>query len=492
MQKKKLFYNLTAMCLAACILASCGSVTDPVKLTESKNTVNKTAMLDEYDISYEVPVMRPLISVAISGYELTDKKIAIIAAENLPARFEVISCESGESVYTGNVKKINTGDNDNLVTGQADFSDLKQAGTYYIQADIVGCSEKFTIVEDAYSKMLKDAFSGLDSLRCGEGNLKCHSGMLPLESNPSIWIDVSGGWHTGEDGQKDVVEGCVATYDLMLAYEYFNKSFRDDIGIAESGNGVSDILDEIMYEAEWLMKMQNPQTGGVYTSVSLQKLSGSDNESLAVVGETTKATAYFCATMARLSYLTNSNDQKFAGRCMKAANLAWKCLESNREIVSKDQLYRASVEMYRANGYRVYQDHILDYLKDNSTGSFDTRLSLDAAISYLDTPRYTEKTYCDNLMAQFMDKTESHANAATGARYLVEPGDKNVGELLRNACELAIVDYIISSSAYVGTEKNYLQYIGGRNKDSINYLVQINNPDSYAELIIILGRILGK
>jgi len=489
MRRHFFFKKLIAMSVIVCLTA-CGTKQDAVNITEvvTRSDTDKTSMLAEPDISYEVPEVYSLISVDKSGYEASDKKIAVIAADNLPARFEIVNDETGEAVYTGNIKKADISEADEKNTGYAEFSDFSDEGTYHIEADIIGCSEAFTIKSGLYHDLITDAFAGLDTLRCE----RCHSGMLPLESDASTWVDVSGGWHTGENGQKDVVDGCVAALDLMLAYEYYKNSFKDDMGIAESKNGRADILDEIIYELDWLFKMQNSQTGGVYTSVSVQKLSGSDNERLVVGGETTKATAYFCTAMARFSYLYGPVDRAYASQCMKAANKAWKCLEANKDIVSKEQMYRAAVEMYRATGYRVYSDVIEEFLKDSSSKVYDNRLMLDAAITYLDTPRYTDKAQCTELMAAFMDKTEAHAGLAGESRYLVEPGDKTTKELLRNACELVVVDYIISSSEYAKIEKNYLHFIGGRNEQGIVSLTYENDPDSYAELIMVLGRLISK
>lgn len=478
-----------ALILIVSLLTGCGAKETITPNVVAGDEAVKTAMLDEADITYEVPRMYPLISVDKVGYEPSDKKIAVIVSDNLPARFQIVDKATGEDVYTGTVKLSEIENPDERLTGIADFTDFETEGEYFIEADIVGCSEPFAIKNGIYAGMLTDAFKGLDSLRCDSESAKCHMKLAELESDASVTIDVSGGWHTDENGQKDVVEGCVAASDLMLAYEYYRKSYSDNMGIAESGNNISDIVDEIRYELEWLLKMQNTQSGGVYSLVSSKGDDGEGNDTLILGGETTKATAYFCATMARYSYLCGDVDRSFANKCMKAANLAWKCLEANKSIVGKDQMYRAAVEMYRATGYKVYSDIILDYLKDNAGKPYENRLNLDAAISYLDTPRYISKEYCSALMETFMDKTERHAGLAQNSRYLVESDELTTKELLRNACELVIVDYIISSSEYGKIEKNYLHYLGGRNEKSIDFLNFGCDPDSYAELILVLGRL---
>ena len=77
--------------------------------------------------------------------------------------------------------------------------------------------------------------------------------------------DVSGGWHDAGDYGRYVVPGAKAVQDLLLTYEDSEYAAKDDaIGIPESGNGVPDVLDEVRYELDWMLKMQDETSGGVY------------------------------------------------------------------------------------------------------------------------------------------------------------------------------------------------------------------------------------
>ena len=64
-------------------------------------------------------------------------------------------------------------------------------------------------------------------------------------------------------------EGIETVEDLLLSYEESEGARGDDYGIPESGNGIPDILDECRYETEWLLKMQNLNTGAVYSAVTV-------------------------------------------------------------------------------------------------------------------------------------------------------------------------------------------------------------------------------
>ncbi|MEZ0537968.1 glycoside hydrolase family 9 protein, partial [Caldicellulosiruptoraceae bacterium PP1] len=60
------------------------------------------------------------------------------------------------------------------------------------------------------------------------------------------------------------VPGATTLGYLLLAYELFPNAFQEKLNIPESNNKVPDILDESRYEIEWLLKMQDSKSGGVY------------------------------------------------------------------------------------------------------------------------------------------------------------------------------------------------------------------------------------
>ena len=162
--------------------------------------------------------------------------------------------------------------------------------------------------------------------------------------------------------------------------------------------------------------MQNPETGGVYTAVSPKLNEQGTSEGFVVMGETTRATAYYCATMARLSYMIKKYDPKFSAKCIEAANLSWKCLEKNKELVDP-------AEMYRAVGYAAYGSVIDKYLKENADKDYEERIVLDGAMVYMSSTRATNVDHCMRLMEHFMSRTEDKSNASRASRYLVEPGE---------------------------------------------------------------------
>jgi endoglucanase len=69
--------------------------------------------------------------------------------------------------------------------------------------------------------------------------------------------DLHGGWFDAGDYNKYTSWTAHNVIVLLRAYSENPTAFGDDSGIAESGNGVPDILDEVKWALDWLARMQN-------------------------------------------------------------------------------------------------------------------------------------------------------------------------------------------------------------------------------------------
>ena len=57
----------------------------------------------------------------------------------------------------------------------------------------------------------------------------------------------------------------ISTFTLLRAYDNFFKLHKKlDLNIPESNNRQADLLDEIEYNINWMITMQDPNDGGVY------------------------------------------------------------------------------------------------------------------------------------------------------------------------------------------------------------------------------------
>lgn len=77
-------------------------------------------------------------------------------------------------------------------------------------------------------------------------------------------IDVSGGHHDAGDYSKYTINSAALIHTLVFAADAFTGVAElDNLGIPESGDGISDLIQEAKWEADFLAKMQDAD-GGLY------------------------------------------------------------------------------------------------------------------------------------------------------------------------------------------------------------------------------------
>jgi hypothetical protein len=76
-----------------------------------------------------------------------------------------------------------------------------------------------------------------------------------LKRDVSQIKDLRGGWFDAGDYNKYTSWTARNVIVLLRAYDENPAAFGDESGIAESGNGVPDILDEVKWALDWLMRM---------------------------------------------------------------------------------------------------------------------------------------------------------------------------------------------------------------------------------------------
>ncbi len=233
------------------------------------------------------------------GYRPADPKAAVIVdpqigfnAEDsfIPGSvYEVRNWETDEVVFSGTPEIWNRGAID-MTSGDKgwwfNFSDLKEEGEFYIydKEREVG-SYKFVISKDVYKDVLKAAMRVFyyqrlndpkelpyaeepwidDAAFIGPGQ-DTEATYVNDKGNLATARDLSGGWMDAGDYNKYVTFAESTIHMLLTAYEQNPTAFTDDYNIPESGNGIPDILDEVIYELEWLKKMQD-EDGGVIIKV---------------------------------------------------------------------------------------------------------------------------------------------------------------------------------------------------------------------------------
>lgn len=232
----------------------------------------------------------------------------------------------------------------------ADFSELRREGNYRLAVPGVGESSEFRIGRDVFNWPFYCAVRAMYLCRCGcevhsefaghtFSHYACHTDDAYLDYVQSVAgerKDFAGGWHDAGDYNKYTVNGAFTAAMMLQAWEDFHERLKPlDFDIPESTNAVPDVLDEVRWELDWLLKMQ-ADDGRVYHKVSALNFCGfilPDRETAKryVSPWGSAATAEFAAIMARAARVYRPFDAAYADRCLSAARKSYEFLQSHPE-----------------------------------------------------------------------------------------------------------------------------------------------------------------
>lgn len=287
------------------------------------------------------------IAVNQVGYEKDGTKQAYLVNAKA-TRFELVRTYDAKVVFSDSIKVLAEQD---YVSGDIisviDFSGFNTEGEYIIKtpepARLV--SNRFKISRQVYAEALQIMSKSYYYHRCGtlvggeSSGWKydtCHLDDAPFFDARDQSINVTGGWHDAGDYNKFTVNTALSAGLLLYAYEAEPGNFRDNqLGIPESGNGTPDLLDEVSWALEWLLKMQRDD-GAVYHKVSQEKWIGeylphTDPSVRYIFDVSSAATASFTAAAAiGARHLENYNPD-FSQALELAAERAWNWLDENPE-----------------------------------------------------------------------------------------------------------------------------------------------------------------
>jgi len=431
------------------------------------------------------------------GYKPNDKKKAVFRAQSDDSKFRVVSKDTQAVVYEGNIN----GNTYNKAAGEidrfGDFSSVKTPGTYTIETDDLGSSYEFTIGKDIYKNVFKDAVRFFYMQRCGQEIPKelgstwsheaCHTELATIYGTDKK-IDVSGGWHDAGDYGRYVVATSKTVADLLSAYADNKEAFGDDFNIPESGNGVPDVLDEVKYQLQWLLKMQEPTNGGVYHKVTCANFPGyvmpqEEKEELIVTPISTTATADFAAVMS-MGYENFKNiDPDLAQKCLAAGEKAWTYLEKTPNAVVKnptgiitgeygdtddsDERYWAAAELFKATNSSKYDEEFTKMTKIKIQTGYDWSLVGDYGnIAYL-SAKGANQNVANNIRNSILNEAQKIVALDKNDGYNISNEKdyhwgSNMG-VTNNAVLLAQAYKLSPNPEYLEYAKEHMNYCFGKN-----------------------------
>jgi len=338
------------------------------------------------------------------GYYPYAKKIASIP-DSSTAFFSIIDAGTQEVVFNGNLVPAGFDKTAEEYVSIADFTSLSEEGNYQLILDGKELSFQFSISSFCYREALNTVLKSYYYLRSGMALSDKNAGLwyrdaghlgdsllrvydLPINSS----YDVRGGWYDAGDFGKYVVNAGITCGTLMELYELDPEIIDDSsLNIPESRNQKSDLLDEVKYELDWLIRMQDDD-GGVFFKVGPVEWYGTimpadDESERFIIGKSTTSTLDFAAVMAMAGRVYKDYDSDFAQECITRSQKAWQWAVANPDSAYpkntggtgpyedgsdntyKDEFLWALTELGITTGKSVYLDTLEKLIFNNKISS---------------------------------------------------------------------------------------------------------------------------
>lgn len=405
----------TAGLLVACGGGSSGSSTPPpvsstssvVQLSsssveESSSSESSTSSVDAASSSSSSSssssgelTISGFIVVDQFGYLPNAKKIAVIrdpqtgfdAAQNFTpgTNYKLVNLQNGETVHSAVPAAWNGGAMATIAGDKAwwfDFSSITAPGTYAVVDEQNNVrSPDVRIGADVYKPILKHAVRTFFYQRAGFAkelpfaetgwtDSASHLGagqdtearLYNDLNNAETERDLSGGWYDAGDFNKYTNWHADYLISLLHAYVENPDVWTDDFNIPESGNGIPDLIDEIKWGFDWLIKMQE-DNGSV---LSVMGLSGASPPSAATgpsrygpasTSATLTSAAAFAFGSKVLASLDNSVLTPYANDLRSRAEAAWDWADANPSVVFRNN---DSNPPYNSGGLAAGQQEVND------------------------------------------------------------------------------------------------------------------------------------
>jgi endoglucanase len=342
----------------------------------------------------ESPV--PAVRVDQAGYLVGARKLAMSVGTGgasatvllQPSRREVLAVPLGAAVTDPQ-----SGDTLRAI----DFSVLTAPGTYTIEVKGVGESVPFSVASNVYSDPLYLATRAFYGQRCGTAvdlgprfkgyvHAACHmdDAQFHASSGRTGSKRATGGWHDAGDYGKYIVNSGITTGELLWAWEWYPKVFETlSLDIPESGNRVPYLLDEIRWNLDWMLTMQD-EDGGVWPKLTSERFGSfvmpekDDGGPRFIIGtgsepyKSSCATADFAAVFAIAARVYRPYDTPYADRALAAARKAQTWVTAHPDVLFRnppgvatgeygdrrctDERLWAAAELFRTTGEPPFGD----------------------------------------------------------------------------------------------------------------------------------------
>ena len=476
------------------------------------------------------PALSESIKVDQVGYLPARAKVAIVTDPGATGSFSVRRSADGSEVLTGRLgpprADADTGD----TVRAADFSVLDQTGSFYLDVAGVGASHEFDVAPDVYAKVFYLAMRAFYGQRCGSAvdlaptypgyrHPACHApgtpnpdALMHVSSGAAGAVEATRGWHDAGDYGKYVVNSGITTGELLWTFEAFaGRVGSVRLDIPESGGAVPDLLSEVRWNLDWMLKMQD-RDGGVWHKLTSERFGSfvmperDDGGPRYVIGtgsgpyKSSCATGDFAAVMAAAARIFRPFDPDFAAAALAAAERAWRWLSLHPSVVFKnccgvqtgeygdancaDERLWAAAELFRTTGAAEYNAYFTANHASARPGligggapSWQDVGTLALLTYYFSAPPATDEAVRAEIRADTLAAADAIVARTAANPYHVSLrstdyvwGSNGVAANYGVLLDLAYA--IQPSPAYLDAAADNLHYLLGRNSFGLSWVTQ--------------------
>ncbi len=460
------------------------------------------------------------------GYLPAQPKSAFISSPKAEGTFQVLQSSDGKVVYQGALSEPVSDPDSGDTLREADFSTLQRTGKFTLVVPGVGESFPFQIAPDVYSDAYYLCMRSYYGQRCGikvdlgprfpqYHHEACHleDGVFHASSGKTGKKDATKGWHDAGDFGKYVVNSGISTGTLLWAYEWYpEKIGAIPLNLPESGNGLPDILNEIKWNLDWMLTMQD-EDGGVWHKLTTERFCGfvapekDDGGTRYIIGtgqepyKSSGATGDFSAVMAMAARIYQPFLPDYAKQCRMASVKAWQWVVQHPQVTFSnpsgvstggygdedcgDEILWASAELFRLTGQAEYGTYFVKHYKNypvsdlwpQSWGTVSNLGLWDYAFSRR---QGTDRATIQDIQEQTLKAADQVVGVSRQVGYHLSLRSSNYiwgsNAVAANfGVMLLAANRIQPKPAYLSTALDNLHYLLGRNTFSLCFVTQLGS-----------------
>ena len=293
------------------------------------------------------------------GFYPSQKKLAVVLNPKDAKDFVIWDTAGKKIVFEGKLSAVITKTFSGNYSRIADFSELTDVGEFILVLNGVGKSYPFEIKPRVNQELAKASIKAfyfqrasleLDKNEAGiwarpmghpDDQVMIHPSAVSASRKSGSVFSSPKGWYDAGDYNKYVVNSGITVGTLLSLFEDYSEYFQKlELNIPESGDQVPDLLDEIRWNLDWMITMQDPGDGGVYHKLTTAKFEGMVAPHLAqsqryLVSKSTTATLDFAAVMAQASRIYKAYFPEESVTYLKAAEKAWNWAKMHPNVLYK-------------------------------------------------------------------------------------------------------------------------------------------------------------